>query len=76
MIDKNKHFITIVTPLEDAVVVDIDLSKEEYELINRISVLFADVADANDPILVISQPIPNLTAPDEDAVINPVPEDA
>lgn len=75
MSEKNKHFISIVDPLGDAVTVDLYLSKEEYELVNRISVLFTDAADANEPILVISKAISDLTAPDEDAVIPPVPSD-
>lgn len=75
MSDKNKHFISIVTPLAKAVVVDMDLSREEYELVNRISTLFVDVADANDPILVVSQPIPDLTAADDTATLPPVSED-
>ena len=72
MSQKNKHFVSIVTPLDDAVVVDIYLTKEEYELINLLSTLFMDIADATEPVLVISKAIPDLTAPDEDAVLPPL----
>jgi len=74
MSEKNKHFITIVSPLGDSVIVDTYLTKEEYEVVNRISVLFADVASINEPILVISKPITDLVAPDEEAVLPPVAE--
>lgn len=57
---KHKHFITIINPSGQPVTVDIELSTKEYELVNRICVLFDDVADASEPVLVISKPVHDL----------------
>lgn len=61
MPEKKQHFITIITPKGESVTVDIGLSKEEYELVNRICVLFDATADINQPVLAISKPIPEPT---------------
>lgn len=57
--NKNTHFITIVSPTNnpESVSISIDLSKEEYELINRIGVLFEATADITQPVLTISRAI-------------------
>jgi hypothetical protein len=56
--NKRKHFIVIVSPDGESVTIDIALSEEEYELVNRISTLFSATADITEPILVVSKPIP------------------
>lgn len=70
MTEKNQHFITIVTPKGESVTIDINLSKEEYELVNRITVLFDAKADINQPVLVVSKPVPAPTTV-SDLNVNP-----
>lgn len=56
---KQTHYITVVSHGESTII-DIDLSREEYELLNRISALTFDAADVQGPVLVISKPLPSL----------------
>lgn len=58
MSEKLKHFITIVAATGESVVVDIELSEEEYELVNVISTLIAAEADSAAPIMVVSKAVP------------------
>lgn len=55
--NKNKHFITLIASSRTTKV-DIELTVEEYELLNRISTLTCAVADAEEPVLFISKKIP------------------
>lgn len=70
MSDKKQHFVTIITPKGESVTVDIYLSQEEYELVNRICVLFDATSDINQPVLAVSKPIPE-AAKVSDLQVNP-----
>lgn len=75
---KNTHFVTIISPVSTAepVSVSIDLTKEEYELINRISVLFDATADMTQPILAISRAVIDNDAEDVSSLdVNPQSEE-
>lgn len=62
---KHMHYITLVAN-NDSTIIDIDLTQEEYELLNRISTLTFDTASSNCPVLVISKPIPSLETEKEE----------
>lgn len=66
---KQTHFITIVSPNANTIV-DIDLTQEEYELINRISTLTYAVADETGPIMMVSSRLPSLEDEKEEITLN------
>lgn len=58
--EKHLHFISIIAASGESTVFDIELTTEQYELINRISALSMDSADTTEPVLAISKIVDEL----------------
>jgi hypothetical protein len=67
--NKNQHYITLIAG-SHTTKVDINLTVEEYELLNRISTLTCAEADVEAPVLFVSKRIPTFEDEKEEITLN------